>query len=51
MGMEMVTAILAGDNTLELRVFSEQIVAAHQEVTLTKRLCRLMDLFQEDWQR
>ena len=49
--MEMVTAVLAGNNALELRLFAEEAVPAQIEQTLTRRLCRLMDAFQEDWRR
>ena len=45
------TAVLAGDNTLELRVFSTDDITTAEEQRLTSRLCRLMDLFQEDWRR
>ena len=48
---ELWTAILAGDNTLELRVFSIEEISVMDEQRLTSRLCRLMDIFHEDWRR
>ena len=49
--MELVTAVLAGNNTLELRLFSGVSLECHRELVLNRRLCRLMDLFHEDWRR
>ena len=51
--MEIVTAVLSGTRTLELRVFSAADaahVSSQQEIQLTRRLCRLMDRHYENWQ-
>ena len=46
---EIVTAVMAGDNHLELRVFSPEGIAVSEEVMLTARLCKLMDRYQRKW--
>ena len=47
--MELLTAILAGDRTLELRIFVDQEITDDLEERLTARLCRLMDNKQTEW--
>ena len=49
--MELVTAILAGNRTLELRVFSSANVSTAVEHTLTKTLCKQMDRHAAIWKR
>ena len=44
------TAILAGDNTMELRVFSTVDVSATTELVLTQRLCSMMNKYQRHWE-
>ena len=46
---EIVTAVMAGDNHLELRLFSPEGVTAAEELALTARLCKLMDRYQRKW--
>ena len=43
------TAILSGDNTKELRVFSLTDISVQQEIDLTNRLCTLMNKYQQHW--
>ena len=49
--MELLTAVLAGDRTLEFRVFTEEEVSMQLEEKLTARLCSHMDHFQSRWYR
>ena len=49
--MEMLTAVIAGDRSFELRVFLEGTMSSEHEIVLTRRLCRLMNVFQDDWKR
>ena len=51
MEVEMVTAILAGDRTLELRVFCTDAGAFGKEKALTRALCRQMDQSGHAWHR
>ena len=46
---ELITAILAGSNSLELRIFAPDEMPSETEQPLTRRLCRLMDIFYNDW--
>ena len=48
---EIITAILAGDNSLELRVFTPHYVSVADENALTACLCRLMDQWSSSWKR
>ena len=48
---ELVTAVLAGDNTLQLRVFSTATICVSEEQLLTRRLCKLMNRHQVGWSR
>ena len=48
--MELVTAVLSGTRTLEIRIFSTIDVSMGTEKTITRRLCRAMDLFDSKWQ-
>ena len=43
------TAILSGDNTKELRLFSTYDISAQNEIILTQHLCTLMNKFQYHW--
>ena len=45
------TAVLAGSNSLELRVLSTESITVSDEQRLTRKLCRLMDIFGDDWRR
>ena len=47
----MQTAILAGDNTKEMRVFTTTDLSATLELQLTRRLCELMDRNDKYWKR
>ena len=47
----MQTAVLAGDNTLELRVFSTKDISASTEIMLTQHLCGAMNKFQRHWEK
>ena len=49
--MEIVTAILAGSRSLEVRVFMEAELLLAEEQMLTRRLCRLVDTYEDDWKR
>ena len=49
--MELLTAVLSGARTLELRVFTEADLPPACEQRLTKRLCRLVDRFDQSWLR
>ena len=49
--MEMLTAVMAGDRSFELRVFLEGSMSPDHETVLTRRLCRLVNTFHEDWKR
>ena len=50
--MEMLTAVLAGERNLELRVFAEEDhLTVVEEKKLTARLCRLMDNQASTWRR
>ena len=48
---DMLTAIIAGDKTLQLRVFSPVGISTAEELLLTARLCKLMDRYQDQWTR
>ena len=48
---DLTTAVLAGDQALELRLFTPHLITTSQEKTLTSRLCRLMDTWNSDWKR
>ena len=47
--MELFTAVLSGDRTLELRIFYDNIVDEEKEAVITRRLCQLMDREQANW--
>ena len=49
--MELLTAVLSGARTLELRVFTEADLPVADEKRLNKRLCRLVDRFDQSWLR
>lgn len=49
--MELLTAVLAGDRCLELRVFGDVDLSHSDEMCLTAGLCKLMDRNSEDWKR
>ena len=49
--MELVTAVISGDRNFELRVFMEGLMSVDHEQVLTRRLCRLVNIFHEDWKR
>ena len=51
MDFRIQTAVLSGDNTKELRVFTIQDLSVVAEKKLTRRLCRLMDRNVEKWKR
>ena len=46
---EILTAVMAGNNHLELRVFSLKGIPVSDEVRLNVRLCKLMDRYQRKW--
>ena len=43
MEFTILTAVISGDRTVELRVFSPCAVSIPAEQRLTRRFCRLMD--------
>ena len=46
--VQLITAVLSGDRTLELRIFGLQELTASQERRLTARLCRFSEnIFQK----
>ena len=47
----MVTAVMAGDRSFELRIFIEGTMSIDHEQVLTRRLCRLVNVFHEDWRK
>ena len=49
--MELLTAVISGDRCFELRVFLQEEFSVANEITLTRRLCRLVDACQEEWKR
>ena len=49
--MELVTAVLAGDRSLELRVFSMIDITVAEEQRMTRQLCSQMDLNAAVWRR
>ena len=51
MDVEIITAILSGDRTLELRVFGLTELDETQETRLTASLCKLMTRNQRSWKR
>ena len=51
MEFELITAILAGDNSLEMRVFTPHEINATEEGRLTTRLCKLMNNWNTHWKR
>ena len=51
MEAELLTAVLAGDRTLELRLFGLKEMDEVQESRLTASLCRLMTRNQKTWKR
>ena len=44
------TAILAGDGTLELRVFASEDVTVSTEIIMTQQLCGAMNKYQHHWE-
>lgn len=44
------TAILSGDHTLELRVFSTVDISVATEIKLTQKLCSAMNQYQRHWE-
>lgn len=46
---EIITAVIAGDKSLELRVLSPAEITVSEEQRLTTRLCKLMDRYQRKW--
>ena len=51
--MSLFTAVLAGDNTLELRVLVDDAFfrSPRNDTALSAGLCRLMDRFSRQWRR
>ena len=46
----MQTAILAGDNTPELRVFASEDISVSTEICMTQQLCGAMNKYQHHWE-
>ena len=44
------TAVLAGDSTLELRVFASEDIPVSTEMVLTQQLCGAMNKYQRHWE-
>ena len=51
MDFQIITAVIAGDRTLEARVFAACNVSVSVEVAITAQLCRMMDKNQHEWCR
>ena len=51
MEADLITAVLAGDRTLEMRLFGLKEIDEVQESRLTASLCRLMTRNQRTWKR
>ena len=50
--MELLTAVLSGSRTLEVRVFSDfDYLTVEEEQSLTARLCLLTDRYSEQWRQ
>ena len=47
----MATAVLSGDHTLELRVFTTHSIPTAREIQLTAALCRQMNKSHLQWSR
>ena len=47
----MVTAVIAGNKTFQIRVFADIDVTSQMEICLTNRLCTLMNNYQGRWQK
>ena len=48
---DILTAVISGDKTFQLRVFSPVGISVAEEVLLTARLCKLMDRYQRQWEK
>ena len=51
MDFQIITAVIAGDRTLEARIFAACNVSVQAEKILTSKLCRLMNRSQQQWHR
>ena len=51
MDAHLITAVLAGDRTLELRIFGMKEITDEEETELTASLCRLMTRNKKAWSR
>ena len=49
MDFVMQTAVLSGDHTKEIRIFSIMDISVQEEIVLTQQLCRLMNKYQAHW--
>ena len=49
--MELVTAVISGDRSLELRLFAGEFLSVQEELTLTHGLCQLMNRAESSWKR
>ena len=49
--MELLTAVISGDRTFQVRVFAGEFLTVTEEVQLTSRLCNLVDRFGDQWAR
>ena len=47
----LITAVLTGDRTLELRVFGMEYLTVREENRLTDCLCRLVSRYRTPWRR
>ena len=51
MEAELLTAVLAGDRTMEVRIFGTEDITEEDEKELTGKLCRLMSANKSYWKR
>ena len=47
----MITAVIAGNKTFQIRVFADIDITPQVEIGLTDRLCTLMNNYQSRWQK
>ena len=49
--MELITAVISGDRTFQIRVFAGEFLTVAEETQLTARLCKLVDRFGDEWSK
>ena len=51
MTLELLTSVISGNRSLEIRVFAEEFLSVQEEQILTRGLCRLMNRAYATWKR